>query len=106
MSKPASFTINTFHNLLKVRLEGIWDLATNIEYLNELSLVMRSCHNGPLVDMRDWIVTDEIRNFKSKINIQMDRRNQILECWLVDDMDRGSHVAHFIEQAEIPFQRF
>ena len=56
--------------------------------------------------MRDWIVTDEIRNFKSKINIQMDRRNQILECWLVDDMDRGRHVAHFIEQADIPFQRF
>lgn len=47
MSKPASFTINTFDNLLKVRLEGIWDLATNIEYLNELSLAMRSCHNGP-----------------------------------------------------------
>lgn len=84
-------------------------MATDIEYLHQLSQAMRSCHNKPwalVVDMRGWIVTEEIQNFKSKINLQMDRRNQSLECWLVDDMNQGGHVVHFVKRAGFPFKRF
>ncbi len=109
MPAPASFHINIVKNVIQVRLEGVWDLATDIQYLSELAQHMRSCHNRPwglVVDMRKWIVADDILNFKSKINIQMDRRNQVLECWLVGNMDQGNHVIHFIEKAGIPFGRF
>lgn len=109
MPSPPRFQITIDNNTIKVQLEGVWDLATDIEYLNKLSEAMHSCHNKPwalVVDMRGWIVTEEIRNFKSKINLQMDRRNQDVECWIVDDMGQGEHVQHFIEKAGVRFQRF
>lgn len=109
MPAPASFQINIANNTIHVQLRGEWDLATDIDYLNQLSQAMRRCHNRPwalVVDMRGWLVPEEILNFKSKINLQIDRRNQAVECWLVDDMVQGNHVIHFIEKAGVHFKRF
>lgn len=95
-------------NLIKVTLEGDWDNKTDLNYLNELSAAMRQLRNVPwglLVDMRGWIVSPEMVEFKHKTIFHMDRRNQAVECWIVDNMDQGAHLIHFIEKAKIPLKR-
>lgn len=111
MNNPPSYTsyrVITTTNLIKVSLEGVWNSAIDIAYLTELSLAMRAMRTNPwglAVDMRGWFVPEEVRRFKEKTAIHLDRRNQQAECWLVDDMAQANHLSDYIEKAGVPFKR-
>lgn len=103
-----SFQVLICNNLIKVNLEGCWDISSDLAYLNQLSAAMKQVRDKPwglLVDMRGWRVSEEMINFKQKTIFHMDRRNQIAECWLVEDLSQGAHLIHFIEKANIPLKR-
>lgn len=103
-----SYQVVVKKQLIKVDLEGDWDNKSDLAYLNDLAMAMRNMQAAPwglVVDMRGWEVSSEILQFKQKTAFHMDRRNQVMECWIVENMDQGAHLIHFIEKAGIPLKR-
>ncbi|MCC2607557.1 hypothetical protein [Planctobacterium marinum] len=103
-----SYQVIVKKQLIKVDLEGDWDNKSDLAYLNELALTMRNMQSAPwglVVDMRGWVVSKETLGFKQKTAFHMDRRNQVVECWIVDNLNQGAHLIHFIEKAKIPLKR-
>lgn len=108
MLTPANYRVITTGNLIKADIEGLWDAASDVGYLTQLSEAMRQLRNKPwalVVDMRGWVVTEQMRNFKQTNIAYLDRRNQKLECWIVDDYAQGSHLFHYVEHSDILFKR-
>lgn len=108
MPTPPSFRVITVNNLIKADIEGLWDAASDIGYLTDLSQAMSNMRNrkwGLVVDMRGWFITEEMLHFKQRTILHLDRRNQELECWIVDDMAQGKHLFHYVEKTGIPFKR-
>ncbi|MDF2179090.1 hypothetical protein P2G88_12590 [Aliiglaciecola sp. CAU 1673] len=101
MSK-AEYFIQRIGDVLYVKLQGEWDLATDIAYLTKLceeisKIQARKRPWGMLVDMQAW----QMDNFHNKLqpqtaNIPLDRRNQRCECWLVNDDNQALDLEKFI----------
>lgn len=108
-NRPASFHISKHSNLIHADINGVWNITTDMDYLNELASTMQSMRGNPwamVIDMRGWFVPEEMKRFKRKTAIHLDRRNQKLECWIVDNAEQGNHLKAFVEAANIPFKQF
>jgi hypothetical protein len=95
-----TFSITPVKDILWIKLSGRWTVAADIDYLTRLSEQMHKMRNRPwgmAIDMRDWYVSNTDKAFVSPdlANIDLDRRNQCVECWLV----RHPHQAEFL----VPF---
>lgn len=96
---PGSFEIVSNKNVIKVKLSGVWDIKVDFAYLTELTNHMQKMRGNPwciIVDMRGWIVPEAHKNCNHKVNLQLDRRNQKAECWIVDHPSQGDFLVHFM----------
>lgn len=109
MENKTDFHVETIGKLIKVRLSGVWSIQADLAYLTELGAhiqVMRGKSWAMLVDMRGWVMPKDLYNSKFKSKLTLDRRNQRVECWIVDEPNQGAFLHHFIESNGVPFQRF
>lgn len=93
----APFNIEQFHNCLLVTLRGKWDMATNIQYLAQLSESLKRRRGRPfhlLVDMRTWQIPKSDSFNQMKAPIKLDRRNQLSEVWLENEDTDADHTAN------------
>ncbi len=80
-----SFSFDALNNVIWVRLEGQWNVSTDLSYLTELSSQMGQIRNQPsglVVDMRNWYIDSIEQTFAApkSVSINLERRNQVLEC--------------------------
>lgn len=110
MNMPtASFQVAKIGNVIHAVKRGRWTIATDIEFINEVASVMQTMRGNPwalVVDMRDWIVSEDIKNYKHINEVHLDRRNQKLECWLIDFPGHAAHLERYIVGTTIPFKQF
>ena len=106
---PAHFKIRISERLIVVRTKGTWTLQTDMAYLSELGEAMHSMRGSTwavLVDMRGWVVPETVSSSPFKLKAQLDRRNQKLECWIVDDMEQGNALLPYFQASGIEPKRF
>jgi hypothetical protein len=107
MTTSSSFHIHRFGSILYIRLQGMWSTQLDLAYLSELAEIIRGMRGqtwSMVVDMRGWVVPEPAKD--PKYNIDLDRRNQRAECWLVDYIDAQAHLlVHFANKTLQP-QRF
>jgi hypothetical protein len=107
MTHSASHHILCFKALIFVELCGEWSTNNDLAYLSELSESigkMRGQNWTMVVDMRKWQVPESIR--QSKYKIQLDRRNQKAECWIVNQLDDNEYLVPFFKDSPVQPQRF
>lgn len=109
MANEADFRVEIVGNLIKVRLSGQWTIQADLAYLTELGAQIQKMRGKPwamLVDMRGWVMPQDLYNSKFKSKLTLDRRNQKIECWIVDAPEQGAVLHHFIKDSGVPFKRF
>lgn len=79
------FSFDALTDVIWVKLEGQWNVSTDLSYLTELSSQMGQIRNQPsglVVDMRNWYIDSIEQTFAApkSVSINLDRRNQVLEC--------------------------
>jgi hypothetical protein len=104
MTTQASHSITCFDALIFVNLQGHWSIQHDLAYLSELAEVLTHMRGKVwtlLVDMRGWHVPDSIRH--AKYHVDLDRRNQRAECWIVDNLGDNEYLfAYFLGQPVQP----
>lgn len=106
---PAHYKIRIKERLIVVSTTGTWTLQTDMAYLSELGEAMHSMRGNTwavLVDMRGWVVPETVSSSPFKLKTQLDRRNQKLECWIVDDMEQGNALLPYFQASSIVPKRF
>lgn len=111
MSHAPFFEVISGSHLIKAKITGDWTITADIGYLSRLAEAMQNSRSQPwclLVDMRGFVIPTELkaRNRKITANVELNRRNQLAECWIVDDMEQGKELEHFIHASNIPLHRF
>lgn len=102
------YKVDQRNNLIVADISGDWDIQADIGYLTLLDEKMSIVRHTPwalVADLRGWRVSKEIINLKHNHTIQLLRGHQVIECWLVDDMQQGQHIQHHVENAGIPFYK-
>lgn len=110
MSQIASYQIYSKKSLIQVRITGTWTINIDLAYLSELSETMSKARNTPwamIVDMRGFLLPEELLDSEKKItaNINLDRRNQLAECWIVDHMEQSKNLERFITGSGVPLKK-
>ncbi|MCV2885999.1 hypothetical protein OE749_15000 [Aestuariibacter sp. AA17] len=108
MKSPPNFNVSIRNGVIFVRLRGDWDVTTDFQYLSALSSAMQSMRGNPwaiIVDMRGWHLSRQFIQNTQKADIDLDRRNQKAECWLVDHPNQAEHLIHHMANANLPFLR-
>ncbi len=106
---PASYQIKVKSRLIVIRTTGNWNLQTDMAYLSDLGEAMYSMRGNAwavLVDMRGWVVPASVSTSPFKSDVILDRRNQKLECWIVDEPSQGEALLPYFKQAGIVPKRF
>lgn len=105
MNSP-TYSVELINDIIVIDINGDWDIQADIGYLTLLDETIAMARNDNwaiYADLRGWRVSEEVVNYKHNLTIQLSRHNQQAECWLVDDMEQGSHIQHHIEGAGVPF---
>ena len=103
-----SFEIKSVKNIIHVKLHGVWNIRVDFAYLTELTKHMQNMRGNPwciIVDMRGWVVPNEHKTSNTKVDLQLDRRNQKAECWIVDEPTQGDFLIHFMTKAGFPHSK-
>lgn len=107
MTKP-TYTVELTNNIVLVKISGDWNIQADISYLTMLDETISRVRNDKwalFADLRGWRVSKEVVKFKHNLTIQLARKNQQAECWLVDDINQGKHIQHHIESQSVPFYK-
>ncbi|WP_233268975.1 hypothetical protein [Paraglaciecola sp. L1A13] len=92
--------------LIVVQIKGHWTLQTDMAYLSDLGETMHAMRGNTwavLVDMRGWVVPKSVSSSPLKSAVNLDRRNQKLECWVVDSPSQGDALLpYFTESGIVP----
>ncbi|WP_339901212.1 hypothetical protein [Paraglaciecola polaris] len=108
-STLASYQINVKSRLIIVHTSGEWTLQTDMAYLSDLGEAMQSMRGNTwavLVDMRGWLAPKSVSTSPLKSDVTLDRRNQKLECWIVDELSQGDALMPYFTQSGIVPKRF
>lgn len=108
MTQP-TYTVELKNNIVVANISGDWNIQADIGYLTLLDETISRVRNDRwalFADLRGWRVSEEVINFKHNRIIQLARKNQQVECWLVDDMNQGKHIQHHIDNAGVPLHKF
>lgn len=109
MENEAAFAVDIVGNVIHVKLRGLWTIQADLAYLTLLGekiQTMRGNSWAIYVDMRGWIMPLSVYDSEFSSKIQLDRRNQKAECWVMDDFKQGEMLLHFLEKSGVPFKRF
>jgi hypothetical protein len=107
MTKP-TYIVELTNNIVVVKISGDWNIQTDIGYLTILDETISRVRNDGwalFADLRGWRVSEEVVHLKHNLIIELTRKNQQAECWLVDTMDQGKHIQHHIENAGVPLYK-
>lgn len=107
MTEP-TYSVELINNIVVVNISGDWNIQADIAYLtllDETISKVRSDRWALFADLRNWQVSKDVENYKHNVTIEIARRNQQAECWLVDCVEQGKHIQHHIENAGIPFMK-
>lgn len=99
MKKP-SFTINRTARLITIQLNGDWNSSIDLEYLSELANTMNQMRQGTwaiVADLRNWYIDADTAQQNSNYSLQLDRRNQIAEAWLLRDPEQAMHLDDYFD---------
>lgn len=94
--------------MILVRKTGYWDIVTDIAYITDLAQAFarfKSRQFVVFVDMRGWICSDEVKKSEFKTDIELDRRAQVAECWVVDENKYSDHLLKFVALPSLDFLR-
>lgn len=103
MTQP-TYTVELTNNIVVVKISGDWNIQADIGYLTLLDETISRVRNDNwalFADLRGWRVSEEVVNLKHNLTIQLARKKQQAECWLVDNMDQGNHIQHHIESQSV-----
>lgn len=103
-----TYSVELKNNIVIAKISGDWNIQTDISYLSSLDETISKVRNEKwalFADLRGWRVSEEVKNYKHNVTIQLARRNQQAECWLVDNIDQGKHIQHHIENAAVPLYK-
>lgn len=84
-------------------------MQTDLKYLSELGEAMQQMRGNTwavLVDMRGWLVPKSVSESPLKARLILDRRNQKLEYWIVDDISQGDDLLPFFTQSGLTPKRY
>jgi hypothetical protein len=101
------FSIQVYDSLIVVDLTGDWSQQDDLSYISALAEKMAPLQRnswGILVDMRGWIAQEEATLPKFKITL--DRLNQKVECWIVDNMSQGDFLLSQFASATVKPMKF
>ena len=102
------FEIVTKNNIIYVNLSGIWTVQADIAYLTSLIEHIHKVKVKPwsmFVDMRGWTLPDEVFNSEFKAKILLDRRNQLAESWLLDDLHQAEILMYHFKETKLQPKR-
>lgn len=105
---PSYYHVYVTGNLVVARIQGEWGLTTAIEYFTKLTQAISSVQPNPwasLVDMRGWALNPSVIASKDSVKLELDRRNQLAECWMVEPHEPNDSLARFPLLAGIPLYR-
>ena len=106
-SEP-KFEIVTKNNVIHINLSGLWTVQADLAYLTSLTEQIHNVKGNPwsmLIDMRGWDLTLDVFNSEFKSKISLDRRNQIAESWVVDDLNQSEVLLYFFEKSKLQPKR-
>lgn len=87
--------------MIYVRLSGQWTTAIDLAYLSELIENIRAMRGqtwGLIADLREWVIAPEVAGKNSGYVIDIQRRNQIAEAWIVNHPEQGQHLEDFFNE--------
>ena len=85
-----SFTVDTFGRLVYFKVSGLWTLSADLQWLTQTSEAMHSMRGAPwylLADMRGWVTPKEVALSSHRAKTNVDRRNEMAECWWLNEDD-------------------
>lgn len=103
-SVPCEFTISSNKNVIYITLKGLWTIQKDLEYITRLTEVVelyRSKQWCMCVDMRGWQLPKEVYNSPFSSKIMLNRRTQIAEIWIVDNLQQGDELLPFFSETKI-----
>ena len=109
MNEKPSFSFNIIGKVLEVRVQGLWTIQADLAYLSEFGeqlLKMRGNSWAVVIDMRGWILPENLFDSKFIAKIVLDRRNQKAECWIVDHLNQGEILSPFFRESNVMPERF
>lgn len=100
-----SFTVDTFGRLVYFKISGLWTLSADLQWLTQTSEAMHSMRGAPwylLADMRGLVISKEVAFSSTRAKTSVDRRNEMAECWWLNEDDDLSLLLPFKD--ELPFE--
>lgn len=98
MSNSSHFKVQVYGQMIVADLNGNWTEQDDLSYISLLSekiLDVRANSWGLLVDLRGWKAQEAVT--KSTFQVTLDRRNQKVEYWIVDDLLQGEFLMMYFE---------
>lgn len=112
MPNETRFHIEVQQRCLLVSLHGEWNLSADMRYLTELTRSIAQIQSRPwglVVNMLDWTLasSDDLASISKDVaNVQLDRRNQVFECWVVKNDKQAIELQKFVESVKhVEFKR-
>lgn len=107
-TSPGAY-VSSYKNVVYVSLQGIWTVQADLAYLTNLSNHIGKMNRnqwGMIVDMRNWTLPLEVFESPFKSKVVLDRRNQIAEAWIVNNVNQGDLLLGFFKHAPTQPKRF
>lgn len=102
------YSIQALDRILYVEITGTFDMHTTILCFYKIYKGVQDIQNtrwGLFIDMRGWRMTEQSFKAGNAVELHLDRRNQVCECWFVDHPGQGNHMVHYPKLAGIPLLR-
>ena len=93
--QPPSYKVDVFGRLVYFQVRGLWTLGADIQWLSSISEQMNSMRGSPwflLADMRSWVVPKDVVYSSLRAKHNVDRRNEVAECWWLNKDDDHSYL--------------
>ena len=105
---PQRYLVKRTGNIVMARIHGEWSTAITLNYFHALSEEIRQIQGQPwgaLIDMRGWRLEESVVERAGQLQLDVDRRNQVVECWIVDHPEQAEELARLPRTAGIPLHR-
>lgn len=102
-SATCEFSIERHKNVIYITLTGVWTIQKDLEYLTQLVETLdafRGREWGMCVDMRGWVLPEDVFNSPFKSKVMLNRRTQVTEVWIVDDLEQGNELLPFFKETK------
>ena len=103
------YDIKVTGQVIHARMVGSWGGVVDLSYLSEMAIRMNEVRALPwaiFIDVRKCEFTEEMFKQDIRHNSGLDRRNQLIECWLLNEPNQLSFLAHFMKKQDVQLGRF